>query len=297
MSVRRIGWVLAAALLCATPASAQSDSSPEHALVVLALAPDLKTAMPHLPLDVVHFLEELPPQDAQAAAQEFLPINQFKRAGIVLRAGENGVDLLIAEGGHHQGSMSLRVTRKMIDGLDAMVQVQSCSGDRCDGRLQLWLRLEEQEWRLFEIEQGQGYSQKLDNPEWLEQLHHSEQRDNEGSAIGSLRLLVTALVNYSSTFPDIGFARKISDLAGTGDIDSQHAGLIDPRFENTPLVVRGYKFEYTLLSSGADGSFSITATPTEFGKTGFKSFFVDESGVIRFTKQDRPASAEDDPIQ
>jgi hypothetical protein len=49
----------------------------------------------------------------------------------------------------------------------------------------------------------------------------------------------------------------------------------------------GYTFRY--LKTGMS-HFQITASPVEYGKTGSKNFFMDESGVVRFTMEDRPAS-------
>ena len=57
-----------------------------------------------------------------------------------------------------------------------------------------------------------------------------------------------------------------------------------------------YNFTYTPGLAEADGSrrrYTILARPIQFGKTGGQNFFTDESGVVRFTTQDRPATAQD----
>ena len=56
----------------------------------------------------------------------------------------------------------------------------------------------------------------------------------------------------------------------------------------------GYKFELT--ASG--DHFEAVATPKEYGATGRRSFFVDQSGVVRGDDHGgAPATAADKPIQ
>jgi hypothetical protein len=56
----------------------------------------------------------------------------------------------------------------------------------------------------------------------------------------------------------------------------------------------GYKFEVTALGD----HFEATATPVEYGKTGKRSFFVDQSGVVRGDDHNGgPANALDKPAQ
>jgi hypothetical protein len=35
----------------------------------------------------------------------------------------------------------------------------------------------------------------------------------------------------------------------------------------------------------------------EYGKTGSRSFFTDQTGVLRFTTENRPAHEKDEPLQ
>ena len=53
----------------------------------------------------------------------------------------------------------------------------------------------------------------------------------------------------------------------------------------------------------ADGDkFSVEAIPRDYGEpgtrtgTGTRSFFTDETGVIRYTSEDRPPTADDPPL-
>jgi len=54
---------------------------------------------------------------------------------------------------------------------------------------------------------------------------------------------------------------------------------------------------YNFVFSGSGAKYEVIATPKEYGKTGRRSFYMDESGVIRAANhKGRPASADDPPI-
>ena len=55
----------------------------------------------------------------------------------------------------------------------------------------------------------------------------------------------------------------------------------------------GYKFQMTTNSTG----FEAVATPLEYGKSGKRSFFIDQSGVVRGDDHGGgPASIADKPV-
>ena len=43
-------------------------------------------------------------------------------------------------------------------------------------------------------------------------------------------------------------------------------------------------------------SYTLTARPLVYYRTGTRSFFTDETGVIRMTAEDRAATADDPPL-
>jgi hypothetical protein len=58
----------------------------------------------------------------------------------------------------------------------------------------------------------------------------------------------------------------------------------------------GYQLQYTPAQSGADGrvhDYSLIARPANYG---FRSFYTDETGVLRATRENRAASSQDRPI-
>lgn len=115
---------------------------------------------------------------------------------------------------------------------------------------------------------------------------------NESSAISSLHTIDTAQFSYAGKYPQKGFAAALSELGpppGAGFIDEQLAS--------------GTKFGYSfsLIASPPDASgriaqYTVTARPLTFGQTGKQSLFVDASGVIRSTAEDRAATAQDPPV-
>lgn len=70
------------------------------------------------------------------------------------------------------------------------------------------------------------------------------------------------------------------------------AGFIDQSFIKSAR--ESYKIEVVALGD----RFEATATPVEYGKTGRRSFFVDQTGVMRGADhKGRPATAQDPPIE
>jgi hypothetical protein len=134
---------------------------------------------------------------------------------------------------------------------------------------------------------------------FMPNLLDGRSRGNERSAIGSLRSINTGEVTYASTYGK-GFSPTLAAL-GPPPQGSQRsadaADLIDAVLAGG--LKGGYKFVYTPGSRDAEGrilSYTVAARPATPGVTGDRNFFTDEKGVIRFTREDRPAAASDPPI-
>ncbi|HEX8926464.1 MAG TPA: hypothetical protein VF786_11755 [Terriglobales bacterium] len=64
-----------------------------------------------------------------------------------------------------------------------------------------------------------------------------------------------------------------------------------------PCEHLGYRVQYTVLSQDAGGPrYSLTAEPLQHGVTGVRSFYLDQSGVLRCTKEARAATSNDSPL-
>ncbi len=121
----------------------------------------------------------------------------------------------------------------------------------------------------------------------LPSLLRSRTAANEASAVGSMRTMHTALATYN--------AQHHSYPEGVSAMND----LLDPQLAcaQPPCQKSGYHFTYTLLPPDASGArYTISARPVKHGNTGFRSFFTDHTGVIRFTRDDRPATAKDEPL-
>ena len=90
---------------------------------------------------------------------------------------------------------------------------------------------------------------------------------NEASCISSLRTLTTVNEQYRTRFQT--YAGALGDLNSEGYIDS--------------VLASGTKSGYTFAYAGAANTGSCTADPETAGTTGDRYFFVDQSGVIRFS--------------
>jgi type II secretory pathway pseudopilin PulG len=100
----------------------------------------------------------------------------------------------------------------------------------------------------------------------------------EGSAIGTLKMLNLACMEYSTTFGQ--YPTALSDLqkgAGGGP-SSTAADLIDSSLASG--TKDGYVFTYVRGEGGT--GYSLSAHPAKAHQTEARYFFTDQSGVIRF---------------
>jgi type IV pilus assembly protein PilA len=123
-------------------------------------------------------------------------------------------------------------------------------------------------------------------------LLRSRMAANEASAVGSVRTINTAAIEYQSIY-GAGFPGSLKVIGTTGNATScNNAQLIDSVL--TSGVKAGYKLEIvpgaqeipsTAVPQGctagsADG-YVVTATPVTVGTTGQRAFCSDATGVIR----------------
>jgi hypothetical protein len=115
---------------------------------------------------------------------------------------------------------------------------------------------------------------------------------SEITAIGRLRHLNSALYEYASRNPKEGFPTRLLALPS-----------IDPSLIPDLLrgrAVRGYVYSYVAGppdSKGVISTYTLQARPDVYGETGHRSFFTDDSGGIRFTLDDRAATARDPVVE
>ncbi len=108
----------------------------------------------------------------------------------------------------------------------------------------------------------------------------------EQRAVEALRQVASALDEFKST--SRRYPGSLDALSG----DS----LTQARDAAQRAQAMGYALEYTPGPSGADGLVSTYALLARPGNFGFRNFFVNETGTIRATTENRPATAQDEPI-
>jgi type IV pilus assembly protein PilA len=135
-------------------------------------------------------------------------------------------------------------------------------------------------------------------------LMRSRVAANQASAVGSLHVLNTAEVTYSSTYggytPTLGY---LGPPAGGAGVTASAAGLIDSILSGgspgaSESSKSGYTFTYSPGVTSASGqiySYSITANPVTVGTTGNNFYYTDQVGVIRQNSTAEAAST-DSPL-
>jgi prepilin-type N-terminal cleavage/methylation domain-containing protein len=115
-------------------------------------------------------------------------------------------------------------------------------------------------------------------------LLRSKMAANEASAVASCRTVNTAEIVYSSTYTVSSvFSADLASLAGTNCTSvptSTNACLIDPALAGATAAPgkSGYKFTYAV----GTGTYSLNADPVTVNSTGVRSFFTDQTAVIRY---------------
>ncbi len=96
-------------------------------------------------------------------------------------------------------------------------------------------------------------------------LLNARKAGNEASAISSLRTLTTVNEQYRTRFSEYGPA--LTNIQAAGYIDS--------------VLGNGTKSGYTFVYTGTTNTWSVAGAPVTMSTTGDRSFFVDQTGVIR----------------
>jgi type IV pilus assembly protein PilA len=115
---------------------------------------------------------------------------------------------------------------------------------------------------------------------------------NQASAVGSLRTLNTACIEFSTSYGQFPAALTNLGPVGSGTASSTSADLIDSVL--SAGTKSGYTFSYT--AGASNQSYSITATPITAATTGQNMYYTDQTGVIRVDTSGTGAGASSTPI-
>ncbi len=132
-------------------------------------------------------------------------------------------------------------------------------------------------------------------------LLRSRMSANEASAAGAMRTISTGEVAFQTAcFVDANNdgLGDYGSLAQLGNPDG--AGATPPYIDQVLAggSKQGYTFTVTVTNGTANQmpAYTCTAAPTTPGKTGYRQYFVDESGVIRFTANGTAATVTSTPM-
>jgi hypothetical protein len=115
---------------------------------------------------------------------------------------------------------------------------------------------------------------------------------NEASSVGSLRTINKAQEEHAKLHPDSGFAASLAELGPT---------LGDNLFGSASVRAEGSGYVFTVAAAPPDSNgrisrYTVTARPRRYRRDGFRSFFIDETGIIRYTAEGRAPNAQDPPL-
>lgn len=133
----------------------------------------------------------------------------------------------------------------------------------------------------------------------LPNLLKSRMAANESSAVTSVRAYTAGMITYNSLCPAIGYPATLVDLGPGAGGCVGGAGIMDTTLGVANPRKSGYAFTYATpgLSGGNPGSsYDIKADPISRGATGQRSFYANETNVIRYN-QSAPASLADPALQ
>lgn len=132
-------------------------------------------------------------------------------------------------------------------------------------------------------------------------LLRSRMSANEAGAVGGIRVISTGEAGFQAA----AFADANND--GLGDYgtlvqlgDPDGGGTSQPFIDE--VLSSGNKFGYVYTTTIVAGSlttapgFSCVASPASAGRTGWRQYYVDETGVIRFTGDGSAVSATSRPL-
>jgi len=142
----------------------------------------------------------------------------------------------------------------------------------------------------------------LDIPSLAKQWEQGELEARENEAIASLRQLASALETYRRAYGKLPDSLAPLGSAPPNGISPEAAGLVDVDLASGGK--NGYAFRYTVVPSAGDlpepeankaAGFALAASPTEYGKSGRRSFFLDSAGVLRGADKQGAVATSTDP--
>lgn len=125
----------------------------------------------------------------------------------------------------------------------------------------------------------------------------SRMQANEASAVASVRVINTAALTYSSTFPDVGFPSALAFLGGLAPCTttSTTGCLIDENLAGGSKS--GYFFGWVGDGMTPSVGYTLNAPPMIVGSSGQRMFCTDQTGIIRYDASGSGCTTSSDVVQ
>ena len=144
------------------------------------------------------------------------------------------------------------------------------------------MKMESEVWRLNEVSATARFP--LADPAFLKGMEEHQFRQNEETALWSVRSVIVAEKSYQSA--QGGFACKLSDLGSGG----KEAGAPKRVYLYDSQLAGGKKNDYSFAISGCDTShYRVVAEPST-PDSGQRAFCSDESGTVRASADGKAAT-------
>jgi prepilin-type N-terminal cleavage/methylation domain-containing protein len=132
-------------------------------------------------------------------------------------------------------------------------------------------------------------------------LLRSRMSANEASTAGAMRTISTAEVGFQTAAFVDGDGDGVGDYGSLAQLADPDGAGATPPFIDAVLggaVKHGYAYTVNVTAGAANAlpAYTCTAVPSAPGRTGYRQYFVDESGVIRFTADGSAVSVASPPL-
>jgi len=120
---------------------------------------------------------------------------------------------------------------------------------------------------------------------------------NESSAVGSIRMINTSAMTYSSTYLDVGFPANLADMGGANPCSASSTTACILEDTLSQGTKSGYTFVWTGDGASPSITYSLTGTPLVVGGSGQRMFCTDQTGVIRYDPSGAGCNVSSSPVQ
>lgn len=286
---RRLAMIAALALLCGPNLFAQQPAAPPDPTPTLTAA--LSAACREDDSNFSHYLtaanstafSKLAPDERVAFMQRFVLLDTKGRP--LLSTTTQGRQELLC--GAADASQTLTLGAPAVHDNLAYIPITTTTGET----LQVGLVREDRSWKLLSL----GLL-LIDIPELQKQWDAEALKAREQSAIDALQDLAQAIDTYQHGFGKLPESLAQLGPPAKGGVSPEAAKLIDAGLAGGEK--NGYKFRYRVFApaNSETPGFEIAAVPALYGKSGTRSFLLDQDGKIHGADNHGAVATVDDPL-